>query len=251
MACSTTGVVAVLVMAAALIFSTLSLLAPNWSMSESPMYPLTDVKFSTGVWGYCVNAEYNTGSNLSSHAVDTCFSFYSAGRIALNRTMNSPHIRRHSDTAARQSVCDVLRSSTDPVDENLTSFVSVTGIDAAAFRSFLVLSCGSVGKSSLALSLMSVFFGIVALFGSIGLVVCCPLKSCLVSFTKAASLGASLCSLVAFSCWLAQASPLNKVGVHPGSCFVVEILACVTFLGANVALNHHAISHSLVPKSVE
>ncbi|RHY22760.1 hypothetical protein DYB25_006370 [Aphanomyces astaci] len=219
-------------------------------MSESPMHPLTDIKFSTGVWGYCVNTEYNTGVNLSSHVVDTCFSFYSAGRIVLNTTTNTPHLRQNDDVAGR-SVCDVLRSSSEPIDIDLTPFVSVTGVDAAAFRSFLVLSCGSVGKSSFALSMLSVLFGTVAFLGSIALVTCCPSKSCLVSFTKAASLGAALFSLVAFSCWLAQTRPLNKVGVHPGSCFVVQIIACITFLGANMALNHHATSQSLVPKSIE
>ncbi|KAG9416195.1 hypothetical protein AC1031_000594 [Aphanomyces cochlioides] len=134
---------------------------------------------------------------------------------------------------------------------DLAQFVDVTGVDATTFRSFLVLSCGSVGRSSFAFALLSTFFGAIAFLTSILFVICFPVKSCLVSFLKAITFGAALSSLIAFSCWLAQTKPLAKVGMHPGSCFVIEILACACFLGAYVAMNHHAASESIEAKSID
>ncbi|CAK4071523.1 unnamed protein product [Aphanomyces euteiches] len=241
MGCATTGIVAILVFGAALIFSALSLLAPNWSMTESPMDPLTDIKFSTGVWGYCVNAKFNTGANLSSTMVDTCYGFYFGGKIPLNSSSNLREVN-----GTHRTVCDALDS-----DSDLAQFMDVTGVDATAFRSFLVLSCGSVGRSSFAFALLSTFFGVIAFLTSILFVICFPVKSCLMSFLKAITFGAALSSLIAFSCWLAQTKPLAKVGMHPGSCFVIEILACACFLGAYVAMNHHAASESIEAKSID
>ncbi|KAF0689238.1 Aste57867_19289 [Aphanomyces stellatus] len=241
MGCSTTGIVAVLIMVAALIFSMVSFVAPNWSMSESPSDTLTNIKFSTGVWGYCVNAEYNTGANLSSKFVDTCFSFYAPGKISLNTSTTS--LRQNNSI----SVCDAVRS----LDESdLAPFVAVTGVNKDAFRAFLVLSCGSVGKSSFVFALLAVLFGTLGVLVSIVFVVCFPVKSCLVSFLKALTCGAALSSLIAFMCWLAQTASLGKAGIHPGSCFVIEIIACVSFLGAYAAINHHAASQSVGVKTV-
>ncbi|KAF0686487.1 Aste57867_21674 [Aphanomyces stellatus] len=225
----------------ALVLSSIALGLPTWTVSSS-LNPdaitaglLGNMKFSAGVWGYCLNADYDLANVAPGGGVltlDQCFNFYSAHDMSHAIKLNGVSIASNvSDVAlgfslTQHAICDTADLGGD--------IAIMTPLSQASYIAFATKSCSALGKSSLAFSVLATGLGFVTFVTLLAFAVCCSTKVYVVTLTFVSLSFAS--SLVAFVCWLVQTHDLNSAGVSLGLSFAFEVASCGLYLCTLVAI---------------
>ncbi|OQR94884.1 hypothetical protein ACHHYP_00842 [Achlya hypogyna] len=239
MACSWTGLLAIFLSAAALVLATVGLAMPFWSstvdstrLASASAYK--NVQFTTGVWGFCVNADLNISSDHVQ--LDQCFSFYRATdlseAIKVNGSMTSNPYYTLGITAG---VCSTYQ------DANSSAFnlgAKYAGLGNAPFKEFMDKSCGAIGKASLAFATLAMGFGLLSVTTLVFFVTCCGARSCYMTLAKTFTLLACVSSLIAFCCWTGQVHSLGGA-IGYGASFGLEIASFVLSFVALLAIIYH------------
>ncbi|EQC35698.1 hypothetical protein SDRG_06978 [Saprolegnia diclina VS20] len=233
MACSWTGLLAIFLSVAALTLATIALAIPMWSSTVIPgdiknATAYQNVKFTTGVWGYCVNADFGS----SGIVLDQCFSFYRTAGAGGELKMNGSSVTK---IAIGLDVCSEYLNT-----NSSTAMIStrIAGMDKDAFYGFMDKSCGSLGKVTLAFATLGMAFGLLSVLSLVLFVTCCAATSRFVTFASIFTLATFGSTLIAFCCWAGQVQPLGGY-VSYGAGFGLEIASFVLALAAFVAIKLH------------
>ncbi|RHY34261.1 hypothetical protein DYB32_001064 [Aphanomyces invadans] len=240
MPCNASGTISLALAVTALSLSSIALGLPMWS-SSSPLHDvakdipgmLQHIRFTVGVWGYCINADLTQEYNHIT--LDQCFSFYSSRDIsnalhingtAVAATLNNAAVDMISTHAA---ICDLpdLGSAT----------ATLTPLSPSEYTGFISRSCGSLGKVTLAFAALSTAFGALTLLFLVLFITCCTTMLCIASFSKCFALLSIASSVVALVGWITQAKDLTSASL--GVSFAFEVAAAVLYVLTFVAIVYH------------
>ncbi|KAG9416194.1 hypothetical protein AC1031_000593 [Aphanomyces cochlioides] len=240
MTCSCSAIVSIIVALTAVSLSSIALGLPLWSCSTSftdaakDLGVLGNVKFSVGVWGFCLNADYDIMGGTTKMTLDQCFAFYSPRDMSNALKINGSAAAVSMNSSffdTKQSLCDL------PIDgSNMTL---LTSFSATEYSAFMTKTCGSLGKSSLAFAVLSSGFGALTLISLLFFITCCSAKSCFVTMAKVLALLAFASSAVAFCCWIGQTRDINRSTTPFSVSFAFEIAATALYLLTFIAITIH------------
>jgi len=205
MGCSCAGFTSIILTTVSLIFAAISLGLPYWTVDKTSIEDQIDAvqaslsyDYNVGVWGICNNVKVDFQDIGESRG--QCYFFYS-GSVDGFIVGNNGAITVDSYDG---SICD-LYAEASPFFEAMNYF----GIPKSNFNEFMDRSCGSIGKTTIAFTVITVILPVIMLVMlSLG-VTCCKKNSFMNVISMWLGVLAFISSVVSFSMWLHQSNPID------------------------------------------
>ncbi|KAJ0401060.1 hypothetical protein P43SY_005080 [Pythium insidiosum] len=262
MACTGSGIVAILILFVAVVLNSISFILPLWSTSnivnEAYSKEVTKADFAAGLWGYCTDLAITKQSNTNaSLAFDHCYFFHSSNDVDLDD--NDVDLDEFKElnkdwNFAEGSICNGYSTAADLGEVARLAYTKglafLAGMDSKQFDLFLKRSCSAVGTATLFFASLASIAGTLAFIGTVLGVTCCKNQSRFNIATKVLISFAMVSSVLTFALWIYQAHPLNKaddvslsgsfiLNAHPlnkaddvslSGSFILNVLSAILFL---------------------
>ncbi|RHY30578.1 hypothetical protein DYB32_006979 [Aphanomyces invadans] len=198
---------------------------------------------SVGLIGMCFDAKFK-GANNDQYNVKDCYPFFggAGGSYRYIGHTSKPSFQEHKSDLA---ICAYYFANQE--GNNAAKEISImTGMAWVDVDFFLQSTCGSLGKASIAMSILFVALTFLTLVALICVVLCCKQQLWLVTFSRVSSTLAAICSGVLTFCLMSQAKGIKSGGdgvdVRYGFCFYFEWVGLFFVLVGSWCIEKHALS---------
>lgn len=243
MACTGTGLLALIVLFTAVVLNAVSIILPAWTTNNATN-ETGKTDFAAGVWGYCTDIEVRSlGETNASVSFDHCYFFHTSNDYELPELDDAI-----TANFSQYSVCDGYDRAAKESDAAAVSYAQglalVAGLDETQFDRFLDRSCGPLGSATLVFASISITAGVFALLALLLGITCCKNKSSFITIGKIFAMLAFVTTLLTFLAWIGQSHPLDKKDdVRFSGAFFLSVLASLLYVIVVTLVARHSKMH--------
>lgn len=242
MACSCSALIALVMTLAALISAILAFAVPLWLHNDTDLSLNTPffqgqghVQYGVGVWGICMELTSNAPVQQLKDMTQ-CLMFYTDSSIT---TLLEDQFNANLK-GVDYALCDYYQNEADLFGQ-VDTIANTLGIDIPP--EFLERTCGTLGKFTLAFSVLSFCAGTIMLLVLILGIMCCKKKSRFVSFAGILGYTTGIFCTVTWILWISQSSQLrDTTNSSYAASFYLSIVGMLLFFCAGFLSHRHVRS---------